>query len=159
MTSQRTLRRELLAFRNADRELLGHVMGALQRRDVSAALLDLPSARASRVLSAKLWDALPGEHVGQMFGTPDEAAAAALAFVKDPDAPVTLHLGFAELAVRTSAGSALQAWPEFCHEATELFNACLYPDDLAWYVVLAGSHVYPMRCDAGAAPVAMPPLP
>lgn len=131
------------------------VLAALRVFDPDVAPLDLTAARVSHTIAASLWQALPDEHEARAFESEELLTAnGASVLPHDTAERITLHLGFHHLAVRTTVEAAWHAWPGFCRvDAVETYNTCMYPDSLRWYIVRAGTHLYPMRCDVGPDPV------
>lgn len=129
------------------------MLTSLRTMDPGATLLPLVDARVSRDVVARLWESLPDESSARVFPTEEGLTTEGAPLLHAPlDTPVVLHLGWDTFCMRTTLEAAWYTWPAFCHSSTEAYNACVYPDSLEWYIVRAGTSLYPMECLSGAEP-------
>lgn len=110
--------------------------------------LPAPAVRrpASRHLVKELWDLLPPEQDAIQFNDVQQQTRTGLEnlAIQNIEQPVTLHLGWDVLAFSCTLEAAWFSWEFFAHIDTETWNCCIYPEDLGWFVVRAGSGLYPM---------------
>jgi hypothetical protein len=148
-----SLKKLLLVQRRTYAELVDSVLVALRELDPAASLLEAPEAWARRDLVASLWNALPEEDAAYRFESEEVLTReGAVVLEGGPGESVVLHLGWETFCVRTTLEAAWYGWPRFCRASTEAYNACVYPDSLSWYVVRAGTNLYPMDCRGGSSP-------
>lgn len=153
MLACQSLKKLSLVRRRAHGSHAGAVLTALHTRDPDAALLALVDAWVSRDIVARLWESLPDESSACVFPTEEALTTEGARLLPAPlDTPVVLHLGWETFCVRTTLDAAWYTWPAFCHSGTEAYNACVYPESLEWYIVRAGTSLYPMECLSGAEP-------
>lgn len=147
MATNRQLKLALRKERNDYSHKIQHILSRLTALDVSASLLPLEQAIASRTLMKKLWELLPDEGASYSFDTIEEQTIRAREYLPATAFTqiVTLHLGWDVLGFRCTLEAAWLAWKDFHTLDTDTFNACVYPDNLDWFIVRAGHNVYPMH--------------
>jgi hypothetical protein len=149
MNSNQRLRKEFLIERARTEAAVTPALQALLTCDPTTAIASLKHSRTSRRQTVRrLWDALPDESDAYSFKSIDELVASGswcLAGLGDPT--VTLHLGWDELCFLATLQAAWSAWPAFASSSVDAFNCCIYPESLEWYIVRAGTHLYPMEHD------------
>lgn len=107
----------------------------------------------TEALTREMWDRLPEESFSYLYESPHDLMARGAWCIRDlPNQPVTMQLGFAQLSFRCTLQAAWEAWPRFAYLSTDTYNSCVFPDDFGWYIVRAGSHLYPMLCTTGETP-------
>lgn len=120
----------LHAFRSRSQYAwVGPALKALSALDPTARLLNPVEGLDSLAVSERLRDLLPDEHFAcrfQSFSEQDEAGAVLIERL-GAETPVTLHLGYGQIAFAASLKTAWLGWGEFCESPTDAHNACLYP--------------------------------
>lgn len=151
MLAKQTLKKAQLLAANQQAQVIGAIRSALSVVDPNAHPLTVEAALVSRTLTKQLWEILPDEHFSYRFGTIDELENSGKRLFKDHfDVPVTLHLGWDTLAFSTTLRAAWETMASYYKiDTIDTYNTCIYPNSLNWYVVRAGTHLYPMDCLSG----------
>ncbi|MBF9223042.1 hypothetical protein [Hymenobacter ruricola] len=151
MATNRQLKIDLLKAQNDYSRLVEQVVQALATVDPSARATRVEQAVASRALVGKLWDLLPDEHKSFQFKSGEEMLRNGRDYLPATghQQPVILHLGWDILSFSCSFEAAWLAWPDFHKLGQEAFNSCVYPANLAWYIIRAGTNLYPMVLENG----------
>ena len=158
MRLQQTLRKTLLHARSRHTRLLTAVQQALQHADDRAAPLSLAAALASKELVRHLWDALPAEASAYRYASIEQLTTDGRWCVAHAlDERVTLHLGWDVIGFTTSVQAAWEMWPSFATLNTDTYNVCVYPESLGWYIIRAGTRLYPIDCTQDGAVLMRPP--
>jgi hypothetical protein len=108
-----------------------------------------------------LWDALPNEWLSYTYEAPEDHCAKGFWCLNGLGNPiVTLHLGYETLCFVTTLKAAWAVWHLFdrLDNVHEGGNACIYPSNFDWYLIRAGSSLYPMECSRTQQPELMKPV-
>lgn len=147
MATNRQLKINLLKDQNDFSLLVKSILLELNKIDNNSFLLPLEKAIASRALNKTLWDFLPDESESFQFSGIDEQMIKGKEMLPTTDLKqiITLHLGWDTLSFSCSLEAAWFAWINFKSLNTDTFNCCIYPENLDWYIIRAGSNLYPMN--------------
>ena len=143
----RQLQIDYLKYKNNHKILLNQILEALKQKDSDARLLDINEIEAIRIISNKLWDALPDESESYEFENFKEQAKFGKKFIdnKTKNLKVIFHLGSDNLCFETTLENAWNVWYEIINlDSFETYNTCLFSRKLDWYIIRAGINLYPM---------------
>jgi hypothetical protein len=141
-------RKNSLAWKNS----IASILVELQKLDSQAQLIEIEKALASWNLIKQLWSYLPEEPLAKQFKDLQMQTVQGKVWLpKQVDNEVViLHLGWDVLCFQCSLNSAWETWINYCRlHSSETYNACIYPTNLRWYIVRAGTNLYPMIFEEG----------
>jgi hypothetical protein len=141
-------RKESLAWKN----IITSIIVELQRIDSEARLVEIEKALASRDLIKQLWSYLPEESLAKQFKDLEAQTIQGKVWLprQVENEVVILHLGWDVLCFQCSLISAWETWTKYCRlHSSNTYNACIYPTNLQWYIVRAGTNLYPMIFEDG----------
>lgn len=143
------LKLKLLKDRNKFKRLLSTILGELHSIDLNATQRPAAVSLASRNLVKELWGNLPEEHSALKFNDIREQTEKGKNRLptRNFDEIITVHFGWDILCFECSLGAAWNSWINFCGNSPETFNCCIYPNDLDWFIIRAGTNLYPMKID------------
>jgi hypothetical protein len=141
------LKLEFLKDVNNFNNLVSLILNELIIIDKNAKQLPLNLSLASQNLTGKLWKFAPEEYGAYKFRNIKQQTEEGkeLLPTKNFNENVTIHFGWNTLSFDTSLNAAWFSWIKFCQSNTDTFNCCLYPKNLDWYVLRAGTNLYPMK--------------
>jgi hypothetical protein len=131
-------------------QIIKAIEASLISIDPNVRLLPVEKALVSRTVVKKLWDLLPDEHLSYRYASVQELKINGQGFlIGDSETPVLLHFGWDVLAVTTTLRAAWEAITTYSEISIDTYNTCIYPASLDWYVIRAGTNLYPMDCLSG----------
>ena len=147
MATNRQLKINLLKDQNDFSLVVKSILFELNKIDNNSFLLPIEKGIASRTLNKILWDLLPDESESIQFTDINEQTNKGLEIFPTTDLKqiVTLHLGWDMLSFSCSLESAWFSWTNFHSLDTNTYNCCIYPENLDWFIIRAGSNLYPMK--------------
>lgn len=147
MATNRQLKINFLKDQTDFSLLVKSILLELTKIDNCSSLLPIEKAIASRTLNKALWDSLPDESESFQFDEINEQMVKGKEILPTTDLKqkVTLHLGWDILSFSCSLEAAWFAWTNFHSLNITTFNCCIYPENLDWYIIRAGSNLYPMK--------------
>jgi hypothetical protein len=151
MATNRQLKIDLLKVQSEYARMVEKVLNTLTVVDPDARVAPVERAVASRALVKRLWELLPDEHEACQFERDEDLMRLGKACLPsfNYQQPVVLHLGWDILCFTCSLEAAWLAWPEFKSLSQDTFNSCIYPTNLEWYTIRAGTNLYPMVFENG----------
>jgi len=146
MALNRQLKIKLFKDQSEYERNIQKILSELTKVDPASFLQPIEKAVASRSLVKKLWDLLPDEQDCFGFNSVEEQTIAGRLLLPTSNLTqvVTMHLGWDVLSFSCSLEAAWQTWLHFNTLNTDTFNCCIYPANIDWYVVRAGTNFYPM---------------
>jgi hypothetical protein len=150
MLANQDLRKTQKLAAQKEARIIKAIEASLMGIDPNVKLLPIEKALVSQTIVNKLWDILPDEHLSYHYASVEELKINGQGFlIGDPDSPVILHFGWDVLAVTTTLRAAWEAVTTYSEISIDTYNTCIYPASLDWYVIRAGTNLYPMDCLSG----------
>lgn len=153
---EHTLRKKMIIAQREVAKTFSIISGALLSIDPNSRPTTTEESKAFQTVAKHLWELLPDENDSYTYDSPADLLSRGSWCLQGLGNPnVVFQLGWSGISFHTSLQAAWTAWPIFASHNTDTFNSCIFPESLAWYLIRAGRHLYPMQCSSPTTPILM----